>query len=551
MISELIALGVRDGLIWLPIILGFAILHRHLRHIDVSVDGVVILAGIAAATAWNETHSILVSFVVSVVVSTVLSSTIAGFYAMLGVPQLMVGIIFSLVAHAVSVLWIGESARVNGTSLLTGMSIPVWLPVLDALLVCLAFWFMRTRTGNLIKKYGDGVRVNTVREPFVLLVAAYASAGSLYGVGAALYVHKVGVARAGGSFDVLVVALCSYMSIQRLLEFVSVQSARRATSRGGVRHSVVGSFLAGPEMAAIGGACFYGLLVHLAIAFSPDPRLWKVALATTLLVSVIDFKSVRNGIRLTTNTSVRSSSVVTVGDVFFSYKSGDMRRSVLEAASATFGKGLAVLVGPNGSGKSTLLRLIAGYERIDEGSILVNGREVRGVCPSRRSVFFVPQNARDALGESLTVRELLSVSAKRRGDHYSRGGADQLLVERLAGYQVDSEKLTTVGFDPRCGVFWDQRVSALSGGQATIVAIYASVLSDAHVILLDEPTNGVDQRHFEVIADLLRAMANDHCVIATTHDARLRSVADSVMAMQDRSIVSTSGYIETEGRVVG
>lgn len=533
MAAELLVLGVRDGLIWLPIILGFALLHRHLRHIDVSVDGVVIIAGITAAVVWNGTQSYAVSIGSAVIAGMALSASNAVLYSLLGVPQLMVGIIFSLIAHAVSVQWIGESVRLGGTELITGIRIETWLPFLGAALLVTSALVTRTRSGTLIRKLGDGVTVNTARHPLSLYVTAYVFAGALYGLGAALYVHKIGTARAGGNFDVLVIALCSFLSIQRLLELLRSAAIPKTGNSTGVRYSKLGGILVGPEAAALGGACFYGILVHTAIAYAPDPRLWKVLLALCLLVAVFDFRLLKPRLRLNAPSSREPSAVVEVDDVRFSYSDGPFKRTVFDGIRAEFHVGLTLLVGPNGSGKSTLLRLISGHEQCETGHIYFDGKPLEMLHPNARSAFFVTQDARKTLGDSLTIGELLEVSTPRRRLAAANGSVENTLVERLAAYSVDSNRLASTGFDPRSDIFWRQRVATLSGGQATIVAIYACVLSEARVLLLDEPTTGVDNRHFDVISDLLRAVSEHHCVIATTHDARLRSIAHDVLQLSD------------------
>ncbi|HYE02822.1 MAG TPA: ABC transporter ATP-binding protein [Phycisphaerales bacterium] len=154
------------------------------------------------------------------------------------------------------------------------------------------------------------------------------------------------------------------------------------------------------------------------------------------------------------------------------------------------------LLGPNGSGKTTLLRLIALMDRPDSGTGAVLGCDA-GAPPgsaaaraARARLGVVFQAA--ALDRLLTVRENLLAQASLFG---LRGPAARGSVERAAGLLVLSDRL-------------DDRFATLSGGLARRADLARALLHDPDMLLLDEPTAGLDPRSREEFLDTLEAVAS-------------------------------------------
>jgi iron(III) transport system ATP-binding protein len=175
---------------------------------------------------------------------------------------------------------------------------------------------------------------------------------------------------------------------------------------------------------------------------------------------------------------------------------------------------LVALVGPSGSGKTTLLRMIAGFERLDGGSVAIGGHVVAGpgvwVEPERRRIGMVFQQG--ALFPHLDVAGNVGFGASRR--------------ERVA------ECLELVGLAGRARAFPHE----LSGGERQRVALARALAPDPEVILLDEPFAALDaglrESLREEVAAILRA-AGASALLVTHDQAEALSLADAVAVLRD------------------
>jgi ABC-2 type transport system ATP-binding protein len=181
-------------------------------------------------------------------------------------------------------------------------------------------------------------------------------------------------------------------------------------------------------------------------------------------------------------------------------------REALRAVSLTAGRGeLVAVIGPNGAGKTTLLSILAGIQRADEGTI--------SVTPKR--VGWVPQQP--ALYRKLTVAENLMLFA--RLERVSDPGAT---VERM---------LELTDLRDRA----DDQVGTLSGGNKQRVNIAIGLLAEPEVLLLDEPSTGLDPRQRERLWEfILRLAAEGTTVVyATHHIPEADRYADQLIVLAD------------------
>ncbi len=135
-----------------------------------------------------------------------------------------------------------------------------------------------------------------------------------------------------------------------------------------------------------------------------------------------------------------------------------------------------VLVGPSGSGKSTALRMLAGLEDINEGRILIGGRDVTNVPPKNRDIAMVFQSY--ALYPHMTVAENMGFALKLRGVNKTEIASK---VREAAGL-LDLEK------------YLDRKPKALSGGQRQRVAMGRAIVREPSVFLMDEPLSNLDAK---------------------------------------------------------
>lgn len=155
---------------------------------------------------------------------------------------------------------------------------------------------------------------------------------------------------------------------------------------------------------------------------------------------------------------------------------------------------LVALIGPNGCGKTTLLRCLLGLQRIDSGEVLLLGQPP-GPAVLRR-IGYVPQRLQLDRSFILSVREFLALrlNSTRGWFWQSRKKTDAALLAAIGEFGI--------------GDLLDRPIAGLSGGQLQRVLITSSLLNDPELVLLDEPTAGVDTpgeaNFYELIAEIHR-----------------------------------------------
>lgn len=159
------------------------------------------------------------------------------------------------------------------------------------------------------------------------------------------------------------------------------------------------------------------------------------------------------------------------------------------------------LLGPNGAGKSTLMECIVGLRPHDYGEVLVNNMTLENDWKRIKSVIgFVPQEP--LLYKDLTVRENLSFYASMYGVSKSKFSA---VLEKLISY-LEMED------------FMNKRIKVLSGGQKKRAGIAASLIHDPQILILDEPTTGLDPNVRREFWNFIRRLNEDgKTIIISTH----------------------------------
>jgi ABC-2 type transport system ATP-binding protein len=200
--------------------------------------------------------------------------------------------------------------------------------------------------------------------------------------------------------------------------------------------------------------------------------------------------------------------------------------AVLDGFDYELPTGLTLLLGPNGAGKSTLLRLAASVTRPHAGTVTLDGVPA-GKPAYRRATAWMPQGITAMTGH--TVREQVAYSGWLKG--MSRRAAWDAAVGALARVDLTDHAAT--------------RTRRLSGGQLRRVGVASALVHDARVLLLDEPTAGMDPRQRRLFRDLLRELATERQVLMSTHDvADLAEEADHVSVLD-------AGYLTYSGTTAG
>ena len=206
-------------------------------------------------------------------------------------------------------------------------------------------------------------------------------------------------------------------------------------------------------------------------------------------------------------------SVLSMNKVSYQYK--EARQSVLSQIDQEFEAGkFYAIIGKSGSGKSTLLSLLAALDNPTSGKILFEGEDIQEKGDSyhrKHHISLVFQNYN--LIDYLTPLENI----------------------RLVNPQATKEILLQLGLEES---HVNRNVLKLSGGQQQRVAIARSLVSEAPIILADEPTGNLDEQTAGEIIDVLKALAKERqkCVIVVTHSKEVANAADTILELRETKL---------------
>ena len=231
------------------------------------------------------------------------------------------------------------------------------------------------------------------------------------------------------------------------------------------------------------------------------------------------------------------SNVIEIEGLRKVYRIGAERVIAIDRIDLTIDRGeVCCLLGPSGSGKSTLLNLIAGLEKPSRGSIDVLGERVSTMGETRLAKFrqrrmgFVFQSYN--LLPALTALENVSLPLMFRG------------IGRRKRRRAAMEMLDMVGLRTHA----KHKPTQMSGGQQQRVGIARAFVSDAPIILADEPTGNLDSKTTEEVMRLIldRARNRGQTLLIVTHDVRIAAFADRVVHIFDGRISKIEGGGRTE-----
>jgi len=198
-------------------------------------------------------------------------------------------------------------------------------------------------------------------------------------------------------------------------------------------------------------------------------------------------------------------------------------QKALDAVSFSVNKGEIVgFLGPNGAGKSTLMKILTTFLNTDEGTAEVNGHDVSSAQKAvQKSVGYLPEH--NPLYLDLYVREYLAFNA----DIYK------------VGKQRIDEVIQLTGLTPEA----HKKIGELSKGYRQRVGLATALLHDPEVLILDEPTTGLDPNQIVEIRDLIRNIGKNKTVFLSTH------IMQEVEAICDRIIIINNGKIVTDKKL--
>lgn len=185
------------------------------------------------------------------------------------------------------------------------------------------------------------------------------------------------------------------------------------------------------------------------------------------------------------------------------------------------GQGIFAILGPNGSGKTTLIKLLLGMVMPDAGSIFLKNQDIKNAYAYREAIQYLPQIAN--FPNNLSVRELFAMIKDLRPN-------------------VTREKELIDQF--RLAQFLDKKLVNLSGGTKQKVNIVLTFMFDQPVVILDEPTTGLDPHALIVLKELLKKERDSgKTILVTTH------ILQFVEEMADEIIYILEGKIYFKGKL--
>ncbi|MDX8337693.1 gliding motility-associated ABC transporter ATP-binding subunit GldA [Draconibacterium sp. IB214405] len=201
------------------------------------------------------------------------------------------------------------------------------------------------------------------------------------------------------------------------------------------------------------------------------------------------------------------------------------KQKALDAISFTVNKGeLVGFLGPNGAGKSTTMKIITGFLPQDEGDILIDGAKVSAQnLEYKKQIGYLPEH--NPLYTDLYVKEFLEVTA----GFYHLKNKKQRIAEMI--------ELTGLGLEQH------KKIRALSKGYRQRVGLAQALIHDPSILILDEPTTGLDPNQLEEIRALIREISKEKTVILSSH------IMQEVEAVCNRVLIINKGKIVADGDI--
>ncbi|MEZ5659639.1 MAG: ABC transporter ATP-binding protein [Burkholderiaceae bacterium] len=203
--------------------------------------------------------------------------------------------------------------------------------------------------------------------------------------------------------------------------------------------------------------------------------------------------------------------------------------TAVDQISFSVGRGEVVgFLGPNGAGKSTTMKMLSGFLAPDEGVARIGGHDVmRDPVSARAMLGYLPEGA-PAYGE-MTVADFLHFVGHMRGlDGNALQGRLAEMVERV-----------------RLAEVWNRQIDNLSKGYKRRVGIAQALIHDPDVLILDEPTDGLDPNQKHEMRTLIRSIAASKAIIVSTH------ILEEVEAVCSRAIVIANGRLLADDTPAG
>ncbi len=201
------------------------------------------------------------------------------------------------------------------------------------------------------------------------------------------------------------------------------------------------------------------------------------------------------------------------------------KQKVLDAVSFQLNKGeITGFLGANGAGKTTTMKILTGYLQNWEGSVFVFDKDLRENSLSiRKQVGYLPEH--NPLDEQLYVKEYLQYVA---GIYLPKRQVKSAINEVIAKVDLGKEQ--------------HKKIGQLSKGYKQRVGLAQALVHNPEILILDEPTTGLDPNQLELIRNLIKEESKDKIVLFSTH------IMQEVTAICDRTLIINKGKIVSDSK---
>ena len=193
--------------------------------------------------------------------------------------------------------------------------------------------------------------------------------------------------------------------------------------------------------------------------------------------------------------------------------------TALDEVSLSFNNGHSIaLIGPNGCGKTTMIKCILGLNVVEDGDILVDGKSVKEDYRYRENIGYMPQIGR--YPENMTIQETIKMIKDTR-----KNSGDNLDTELLEAFELQN--------------IYDKKMRTLSGGTTQKVSAVLAFLFNPKVIILDEPTAGLDPLATEILKNkIIKEKNKGKLIIITSHLlSELDEIISEIVFMNEGKVV--------------
>ncbi len=202
-----------------------------------------------------------------------------------------------------------------------------------------------------------------------------------------------------------------------------------------------------------------------------------------------------------------------------------------------------IVVGSNGSGKSTLLNILAGVVRINEGSIILDDKDISQTKDYKRSRWLarIFQNPLAGTAPDLSILENFRLASIRTSSKGFRIGTDKKFRAKVR----DKIAVLNLGLENKL----DREMGSLSGGQRQALTLLMAIMDETRLLLLDEPTAALDPRTSELIMNLADKVIKEYSLTALLVTHQIKDVVgfgNRVLQMKEGKIIRDLKKIEKE-----